>query len=62
MNIPAQQALSQQAVGVAIAVINKMMDDTDNQKKVENAKKKTLCALPSTHKLIYDDFHRYSPV
>ena len=30
-DIPAQQA-----VGVAIAVINKMVDDTDNQKNVEN--------------------------
>ena len=30
-DIPAQQA-----VGVAIAVINKMVDDTDNQKNAEN--------------------------
>ena len=30
-DIPAQQA-----VGVAIAVINKMVNDTDNQKKAEN--------------------------
>ena len=36
-DIPAQQA-----VGVAIAVINKMVDDTDNQKKVENAENKTI--------------------
>ena len=30
-DIPAQQA-----VGVAIAVLNKMVDDTDNQKNDEN--------------------------
>ena len=39
-DIPAQQA-----VGVAIAVLNKMVDDTDNQKKVENAENKAaLCS------------------
>ena len=40
-DIPAQPA-----VGVAIAVLNKMVDDTDNQKKVENAENET--ALSST--------------
>ena len=59
-DIPAQQA-----VGVAIAVLNKMVDDTDNQKKVENAENETaLCSSyqVATHKLIYDEFHRYPPV
>ena len=38
-DIPAQQA-----VGVAIAILNKMVDDTDNQKKVEDAENETaLC-------------------
>ena len=37
---------AQPAVGVAIAVLNKMVDDTDNQKKVENAENET--ALSST--------------
>ena len=40
-DIPAQPA-----VGVAIAVLNKMVDDTDNQKQVENAENET--ALSST--------------
>ena len=53
-DIPAQQA-----VGVAIAVINKMVDDTDNQKM---PRMKPFRALPGTHKLIYDEFHRYSPI
>ena len=34
------------AVGVATAVLNKMVDDTDNQKRVENAENET--ALSST--------------
>ena len=37
---------AQPAVGVAIAVLNKMVDDTDNQKKVDNAENET--ALSST--------------
>ena len=56
-DIPAQPA-----VGVAIAVLNKMVDDTDNQKKVEMPRMKPLCALSGTHKLIYDEFHPYPPV
>ena len=56
-DIPAQQA-----VGVAIAVLNKMVGDTDNQKKWKMPRMKPLCALPGTHKLIYDEFHRYPPV
>ena len=36
---------AQQAVGMAIAVLNKMVDDTDNQKKVDNAENETaLCS------------------
>ena len=43
-DIPAQPA-----VGVAIAVLNKMVDDTDNQKKVENAENETaLCSTRYT--------------
>ena len=42
-DIPARQA-----VGVAIAVLNKIVDDTDNQKKVETAENKPLCALSGT--------------
>ena len=34
-------ALTQQALGVAIAVLNKMVDDTDNQKERGNAENKT---------------------
>ena len=42
-DIPAQQA-----VGMAIAVLNKMVDD-DNQKKVENAENETaLCSTRYT--------------
>ena len=52
----------QQTVGAAIAVLNKMVDDTDNQKKVEMPRIIPLCALPGTHKLIYNEFHRYPPV
>ena len=41
--------LAQQAVGMAIAVINKMVDDTENQKEVENAENKTaLCSTRYT--------------
>ena len=52
---------TQQAVGMAIAVLNKMADDTENQ---ENAENKTAFALSGTPKLIilYDEFHRYPPV
>ena len=43
-DIPAQQA-----VGVAIAVLNKMVDDTNNQKKVEKAENETaLCSTRYT--------------
>ena len=41
-DIPAQQA-----VGVAIAVLNKMVDDTDNQKKLEN--ETALCSTRYTY-------------
>ena len=42
-------APAQQAVGVAIAVLNKIVDDTDNQKKVENAENETaLCSTRYT--------------
>ena len=60
---------AQPAVGVAIAVLNKMVDDTDNQKKVENAENET--ALCSTRynrlilKLLYDgrtDRRRTEPI
>ena len=47
-DIPAQQA-----VGMAIAILNEMVDDTDNQKM---PRMKPLCALPGTYKLIYYDF------
>ena len=41
--------LIQQAVGVTTAVLNKMVDDTDNQKKVENAENNTaLCSTRYT--------------
>ena len=40
-DIPAQPA-----VGVAFAILNKMVDDTDNHKKKENAENET--ALNST--------------
>ena len=41
---------AQQAVGVAIAVLNKMVHDTDNQKKVEDAENETaLCFTRHTY-------------
>ena len=59
---PGPDTPTQQALGVAIAVFNKMVDDTDNQKERGNAENKTTFALPGTHKLIYDEFHPYPPV
>ena len=54
---------AQPTVGVAIAVLNKMVDDTDDQKKVENAENETsLSSTRYTYRLIYDEFHRYPPV
>ena len=53
---------TQQAVGVANAVLSKMVDDTDNQNKWKIPRMKPLCALSGTHKLIYDAFHRYPPI
>ena len=38
---PGPDTLTQQALGVAIAVFNKMVDDTDNQKERGNAENKT---------------------
>ena len=55
-DIPAQQA-----VGVAIAILNKMVDDTDNQKKWKMPKIIPLCALPGTLKLIYNEFYCILP-
>ena len=46
---PDPDILTQQAVGMAFAVLNKMADDTDNHKKLENAKNKTaLCSTVYT--------------
>ena len=59
---PGPDTPTQQALGVAIAVFNKMVDDTDNQKERGNAENKPLFALPGTHKRIYDEFHPYPPV
>ena len=55
---------TQPAVGVSHCRIKMVddTDDTDNQKEVEMQRIKVLCALPGTHKLRYDEFHRKPPV
>ena len=42
---PDLNILTQQAVGLAITVLNKMVDDTDNREKVEDAENKTAVCL-----------------
>ena len=50
-----------QAVGVSIAVL-KWWTAPIIRKKWKMLRIKPLCALSGTHKLIYDEFHPYSPV
>ena len=50
-----------QAVGVSIAVL-KWWTAPIIRKKWKMLRIKPLCALSGIHKLIYDEFHPYSPV
>ena len=54
---PGPDIPTQQAVGVPIAVL-KWWTALIIRKKWKMQRKKLLCALPGTHRLIYDRFHR----